>query len=75
MDTAIKVTASTSFSLSIQVSKIGIDETGCLPLGGGQRSGLGCKDVARRRFRSASVVVCDCKLGIRLIGIRHNVYP
>ena len=39
MDAAIKITASTSHSLPIQVSKINTVEMGCLLLGGGQRSG------------------------------------
>ena len=56
MDTAIKVTVSTSFHLSVQFSKLGTAEISCLLLGGGQRSGLRCKDIAQHYFRSTSVV-------------------
>ena len=80
MDTAIKVTALTSFSLSIRVSNIGPASISCLSLGGVQRSGLSCKDTAHRYFRSTSVMGLFskkgncCELVINLTGMCYNMY-
>ena len=59
-DTAIKVRASTAFSLSVQVSELGPALLSSLPLGSGQRSGLSCKDIV---LQSVSVVGAVLKEG------------
>ena len=63
MDAAIKITALTSRSLPIQVSKINTVEMGCLLLGDGQRSGCSCKGIGHCDFRSTSVVGAILKEG------------
>ena len=80
VDAAIKVTASASFSLSVQVSKLGPAEISCLALGAGQRSGLSSKDIAHHYLRPTSVLGLFskkgncCELGIHLTGICYNLY-
>ena len=78
--TGVKVTALTSFGLSIRVSKIGPASISFLSLGGVQRSGLSCKDTVHRYFRSTSVMGLFskkgncCELGIHLMGICYHMY-
>ena len=74
MDTAIKITASTSLSLPIQVPKIGTVEMGYLLIGGGQRSGWGCKDIGHCDFRSTSVVGAILKEGQLWAGNEPDWY-